>query len=223
MDIPKMQQNVCCLSTDYWGSDDLAVSRALTICDVYDRFQTGEKVSESDWDYKIIPTNASELKVKYKLDFGKSIVPEDKDLMNRLFEAGMEMLVKTGFYNTDMGRVLKITEEEIWEGIKKTPTSLVLGEGKDSAKFEPRHGNSSKKPVIQGGPTGAPVSVEVFVQVMQSYAQEAIVDTLVNGVMSTIEGRPAITNTPWEIKATMAELRAVKEARVRAGRPYMAI
>ena len=58
---------------------------------------------------------------------------------------------------------------------------------------------------------------------MQSYAQEATVDTLVNGVMATIEGHPATTNTPWEIKATLAELRAVKEARVRANRPYMAI
>lgn len=70
---------------------------------------------------------------------------------------------------------------------------------------------------------GAPVSEEVFVQVMQSYAQEAVVDTLVNGVMSTIEGHPATTNTPWEIRAMMAELRAVREARIRANRPYMAI
>jgi len=201
----------------------MVAQRPLTVCDVYDRFLKGAKMSESDWDYKVIPMNAAELKNKYKLDFGNNIVPEDKDMANRLFQAGMEMLVTTGFYNCDMKRVAKFTEEEIWEGIKKTPTSLVLGEYRDAVKFEPRHGNSPKKPVIQGGPTGAPVSEDVFVQVMQSYAQEAIVDTLVNGVMSTIEGRPATTNTPWEIKATMAELRALKEARVRANRPYMAI
>jgi methylamine--corrinoid protein Co-methyltransferase len=133
------------------------------------------------------------------------------------------MLVSTGYYNTDLKRVLKITEEEVWEGIKKTPKQLIIGDGRDVARFYPRRGNSSVKPIIQGGPTGAPVSEDIFVQVMQSYAQESVVDTLVNGVMSSIEGHPATTNTPYEIRATMAEIRAVKEAKVRAGRPGMGI
>lgn len=201
----------------------MAAIRPLSIFDVYDRFLEGEKVSEEDWDYSIIPGNATKLKEKYKLDFGKKIIPEDKSTMNNLFNAGLEMLVTTGFYNTDLKRVLKISEAEVWEGIKKTPTKLTLGDGRDAAHFYPRHGNSPVKPIIQGGPTGAPVSEDIFVQVMQSYAQESVVDTLVNGVMSTIEGHPATTNTPYEIRATMAEVRAVKEARARAGRPGMGI
>jgi methylamine--corrinoid protein Co-methyltransferase len=201
----------------------MATERALTIFDVYDRFVAGKKVAEEDWDYSIIPSNATKLKEKYKLNFGKKIIPEDKATMNNLFLAGMEMLVETGFYNTDNKRVMKVTEEEVWEGIKKTPTKLILGEGRDRALFYPRKGNSPVKPIIQGGPTGAPVSENIFVQVMQSYAQEAVVDTLVNGVMSTIEGHPAITNTPYEIRALMAEIRGVDEARIRAGRPYMAM
>ena len=58
---------------------------------------------------------------------------------------------------------------------------------------------------------------------MQFYAQEGIVDDLVNGVMTTIEGHPAKTKTPYEIRATMAELRATKEACVRAGRPGLGV
>ncbi len=201
----------------------MAPARPLNVFDAYDRFIKGKKVPESEWDYSIIPTNATAMKEKYNIKFGKEIVPEDKDLKNRLFQAGMEMLATTGIYNADLGRVMYVTEAEIKEGIKKTPTSLVLGEYRDRALFEPRRGNAARKPIIQGGPTGSPVSEEVFVQVMQSYAQEAVVDTLVNGVMATIEGHPATTNTPWEIRAMMAELRAVQEARSRAGRPYMAI
>jgi len=201
----------------------MANERALTIFDVYDRFAAGKKVSEEEWDYSVIPTNASKLKEKYKLNFGKNIIPEDKATMNNLFAAGLEMLVSTGFYNTDLKRVLTITESEVWDGIKKTPKQLMLGEGRDVARFYPRKGNSPVKPIIQGGPTGAPVSEDIFVQVMQSYAQEAVVDTLVNGVMATIEGHPATTNTPYEIRALMAEVRAVNEAKIRAGRPDMAI
>jgi len=201
----------------------MAAERPLSIFDVYDRFLKGTKTDESEWDYVTIPTNAMAMKEKYKLDFGDKMIPEDKDVKDRLFHAGLEMLVTTGFYNTDLKRVMHMTEEEIMEGVKKTPKSLLMGEGRDAVHFVPRHGNANFKPVIQGGPTGSPISEDVFIQVMQSYAQEATVDMLVNGVMSTIEGHPATTNTPYEIRATMAELRAVKEARVRAGRPYMAI
>ena len=201
----------------------MAATRPLTIGDVYDRFVKGKKVAESDWDYSILPTKLTELKQKYKLNFGNKFIPENKETINNLFYAGLEMLVETGYYNSDLGRVMKVTEEEVWEGIKKTPTKLIMGEGRDIARFYPRHGNSPVKPIIQGGPTGSPVSEDIFIQVMQSYAQEGIVDTLVNGVMTTIEGHPAKTNTPYEILAMMSELRAVKEARVRAGRPGMGV
>ena len=201
----------------------MAATRALTITDVYDRFVKGKKVKAEDWDYKVIPENLTALKQKYNLSFGKDIIPEDKEVKENLFNAGLEMLVTTGFYCQDLGRVMHVTEEEVWEGIKKTPTKLILGEGKDIARFYPRHGNSPVKPIIQGGPTGSPISEDVFVQVMQSYAQEGVVDTLVNGVMTTIEGHPAKTKTPYEIRATMAELRATKEARVRAGRPGLGV
>ena len=201
----------------------MAAQRALTITDVYDRFVKGKKVKAEDWDYKVIPENLTALKQKYNLSFGKDIIPEDKEVKENLLNAGLEMLVTTGFYCQDLGRVMHVTEEEVWEGIKKTPTKLILGEGKDIARFYPRHGNAPVKPIIQGGPTGSPISEDVFVQVMQSYAQEGVVDTLVNGVMTTIEGHPAKTRTPYEIRATMAELRATKEARVRAGRPGLGV
>ena len=201
----------------------MAAAKPIDIFETYERSRKGQKLAESEWDYQVIPQNLAKLKEKYNIKFGKEIIPEDKDLKDRLFQAGLEMLVMSGVYNQDLGRIIKVTEEEVWEGIKKTPKFLHTGEGRDMARFYPRKGNSSVKPMIQGGPTGAPVSEDIFIQVMQSYAQEATVDILVNGVMATIEGHPAKTNTPWEIRATMAELRAVKEARIRAGRPNLGI
>ena len=201
----------------------MAATRYLTVCDVYDRFVKGKRVPESDWDYTIIPQKLTELKQKYKLDFGKNIIPEDNKTKNDLFQAGLEMLVETGYYLQDMGRVMHVTEEEVWEGVKKTPKRLILGEGRDIARFYPRHGNSPIKPIIQGGPTGSPVSENIFIQMMQSYAQEAEVDDLVNGVMTTCEGHNVKSGTPYEIRATMQELRMTKEARVRAGRPGLGV
>ncbi len=201
----------------------MAAERFLRICDVYDRFLKGKRVDEADWDYKIIPEACTALKEKYNLDFGKNTIPEDNKTKDDLFQAGLELLTSVGFYCSDLKRVMHVTEEEVWAGIKRTPTHLEFGEGRDRARFYPRHGNSPVKPVIQGGPTGTAISEDMFLPVMQSYAQEGVVDTIVNGVMSTFEGHPAKTNTPYEIYATMAELRAVKEARIRAGRPGMGV
>ena len=201
----------------------MAATRPLTVTDVYERFVKGKKVPESEWDYTIIPQNLTALKEKYHIDFGDEIIPEDPEVKDALFQAGLEMLVETGFYCQDLGRVMKVTEEEVWEGIKKTPKKLILGEGRDIARFYPRHGNSPVKPIIQGGPTGSPVSEEMFIKIMQSYAQEAVVDDLVDGVMDTVEGKKAKSGTPYEIRATMQELRMTKEARTRAGRPGLGV
>jgi methylamine--corrinoid protein Co-methyltransferase len=202
----------------------MAATRPLTVTDVYERFVKGKKVKVEDWDYKVIPENLTALKEKYNIKIeNDSIIPEDEELINNLFQAGLEMLVTTGYYCQDLGRVMHVTEEEVWEGIKKTPKKLILGEGRDIARFYPRRGNSPVKPIIQGGPTGSPLREDYFRKIMQTYAQEGQVDTLVNGVMTTIEGKPAKSKTPYEIRATMQELRMTKEARTRAGRPGLGV
>jgi len=217
------QSTIDLLNGRYGVCDIMAALKPISIFEAYDRFLNGKKTREDTWDYVTVPNNAAMIKNKYKLEFGRNIIPEDNDLKDRLFQAGVDMLVETGFFNPDLGRVMYVTESEVWEGIKKASKSLRLGRGKDEVVCERRRGNSSAKPIIQGGPTGAPVSEEIFVTLMQGYAQEATVDTLVSGVMSTIDGHAPTANTPWEIKATLAEIRAVREGMARAERPGMAI
>jgi methylamine--corrinoid protein Co-methyltransferase len=201
----------------------LAVGRPLDVYETYNRSISGEKVSERDWDYKIIPQNAAKMKEKYNIKFSGEIIPTDSELIDNLFQAGLEMLVETGIYNIDTGRVIRVSEDEVLESIKKAPRKLVLGEYQDAVDMAQRRGNPGFKPVIQGGPTGAPVSEDIFIPMFQSYAQEPTVDTIVNGVLATIEGNEATSGSPWEIKATLFELYYIREACRKAGRPYMAV
>lgn len=201
----------------------MTAKKYVDIYEAYDRFYEGERVREDQWDYTIVPMNASLMREKYDISFGPDIIPTDPDLCERLFLAGVDMLLTTGFYNSDLGRVMHITEEELFEGLKMAPKKLALGSGKDQRECKARRGNSRRKPVIQGGPTGAPVSENIFVPMIQSYAQEPVVDTIVSGVLNTVNGHPATTNTPWEIRATMAEIRYVREAMLMSQRPGMCI
>jgi methylamine--corrinoid protein Co-methyltransferase len=206
-----------------YASEYKTMPRSLNVFDSFDRFSVGKKVREDTWDYVTIPKNALAMKEKYDISFGPEVIPEDDDLSDRLFKAGLEMLAISGFYNPNLGKALSVTEDEILAGVENAPRKVKLGRGRERVSCKPRRGNSRRKPIIQGGPTGAPVSEGIFPQMMESYAQERVVDTLVSGVLNTVSGRPSTTNTPWEIQATLAEIKYVREACDRAGRRGMGI
>lgn len=202
----------------------MALAKKVTVFEVFDRAKSGLKVNENEWDNKIIPQTASRLKEKYGIKMDKKvIIPTDTTLINNLFKAGLEMLVECGIYCMDTGRVIKYTEEEILTSINAAPRRVVLGEGKDAVIMECRSFSDTKPPVIQGGPTGAPVSEDLFVACHQSYAQEALVDTIVDGVLQTINGHDPVPGSPWEIAAVKSEAIMVRAAQMRAGRPGMAL
>lgn len=202
----------------------MAIPKALTVFDIYERAKTGPKVEEKEWDFKTIPQMATKLKKKYNIKMDKKqIIPTDKELINNLFKAGLEMLVECGVYCIDTGRVIKYTEEEVWASIKAAPKNVRYGEDKEAVWLTPRSHKDKKPPIIQGGPTGAPCSEECFLAIHQSYAQEPLVDTIVDGVLQTIKGYDPVPNSPWEIAAVKSEAIMVRAAQARAGRTGMGL
>lgn len=202
----------------------MALEKKVDVFEVYNRAKTGRKIDESEWDYKIIPNTAKRLKEKYGLKFDKKkIIPTDTDMINRTFQAGLEMLVECGIYCIDTGRVIKYTEEEILTAIKAAPKQITLGEGKDAVIMAGRKYTDARPPVIQGGPTGAPCSEDMFLAIHESYAREPLVDTIVDGVLQTIYGNDPTPGSPWEIAAVKSEVMLVRTAQTRAGRSGMGL
>jgi methylamine--corrinoid protein Co-methyltransferase len=194
------------------------------VFETYDRARTGPKVDEKEWDQKLTFQMAHRLKEKYKLKFDRSkIIPTDTDMIDRLFQAGLEMLVEMGVYCMDTGRVIKYTREEVLMAVAGAPRELTLGEGRDSRILRARSFDDPRPPLCQGGPTGAPVSENIFIAMHEAYAREPLVDTIVNGVLSTINGREPKPGSPWEIAAVKGEVSMIRMAMARAGRPGMAM
>jgi methylamine--corrinoid protein Co-methyltransferase len=201
-----------------------AIGKGVTVFDVYDRAKTGPKMEEKDWDFKLIPQTARELKKKYGIKMDKkTMIPEDKELISTLFNAGVDMLVECGVYCIDTGRVIKYTRDEVLHAVKAAPDHFIFGEGREAINVVPRSYASAKAPVIQGGPTGSPCSEEMFLPIHQSYAQEPIVDTIVDGVLQTVMGKDPVPGSPWEIMAVRSEALQVREAQARAGRSGMGL
>jgi len=201
-----------------------AIGKGVTVFDVYDRAKTGSKMEEKEWDFKVIPQTGRKLKEKYGIKMDKkTMIPEDKELIDSLYQAGVDMLVECGIYCIDTGRVIKYTRDEVLHAIKSAPDHFRYGEDKEAIQVVPRFYDSAKAPVIQGGPTGSPCSEEMFLPIHQSYAQEPIVDTIVDGVLQTVMGKDPVPGSPWEIMAVRSEALQVREAQLRAGRKGMGL
>ena len=107
-----------------------AISKPVDVYEVFERANSGPKVEEKEWDFKIVPQTAAKLRDKYNIKIDKkTIVPEDEELINNLFKAGLEMLEECGVYCIDTGRIIKYTREEILNKVKSAPDHFVFGEG----------------------------------------------------------------------------------------------
>jgi methylamine--corrinoid protein Co-methyltransferase len=201
-------------------------ARRVTLIDVENRAKTGPKIDEKEWDFKIIPQKTRELVKEYGIKIDRKTFIPDGDMADRIYEAGFRLLTELGIYCMTTGRVIKVTEDEIRDGLKHAPRELVLGTGRDAVRMVQRKAGGSNyevKPIIQGGPTGAPCSEKWFVQMHTSYAQEAVVDTIVNGVLSTFQGWEVVPGSVVELKAVKVEQQLVRLACSNAGRPGMAV
>ena len=201
----------------------MAIGQRIGALEAFERFNKGRKVSEAHWDYDVIPKTLSMLKDKYRIRFGKDVIPDDRDLSNKLFKAGVEMLTTVGFFCPDIGRALTVTEDEIYDCLDSLPRKVTIGCGKDSVSVEPRFGSARRRPVLVGGPTASSVSENIYMRVMQSYAQENTVNVLFNGVLDTYSGHEYKPNTPNEIYAVMKEMKMVDAARTLSGRSCMPV
>jgi len=201
----------------------MTFTKSFDCYEFYNRAKVGEKCTQDDWDLMKIPMKAMELKQKYGLDFKGEFVPTDKDMMGNLFKAGFDMLLECGIYCTDTHRIVKYTEDEIWDAINNVQKEFTLGTGRDAVRVSKREIGDKKKPIVQGGPTGSPISEEVFMPVHMSYALEREVDTIVDGVMTSVRGKPPIPKSPYEVLAAKTETRLIKQACAMAGRPGMGI
>ena len=191
-------------------------TRLLT---VLDRMDNGPIMEEGEFD-KLVAHTVKELRKKYNIKKNPDdAIIYDDDLADRVFQAGLDLAVTTGVYCTDTHTRLMFTEDEILQALRWAPESVTYGSGLDQCTVTPRFPESPKIPIICGGGFGTPIPEEWFSAVMESYAKEPVVDTIVGCNFTTAHGRPPKTRSPWEVLLAWREVELTKSAAQRAGRP----
>jgi methylamine--corrinoid protein Co-methyltransferase len=152
------------------------------------------------------------------------IIPSDNSLADSVWQAAKELLLHSGVYYAQTGRVIKFTEDEIKDELSHSPDEFIMGAGEDTVKMTHRQVEDTQFPTVFGGPHGAPVSEDMFVKLNQAYAQEPLIDVLNHpGHLEWIEGIEIRAGSPTEVQAAAVYAAKAREAIRRAGRPHMPI
>jgi methylamine--corrinoid protein Co-methyltransferase len=191
--------------------------------EIVKRSESGPYMKEKDFEMALARRTA-ELVREFDLRYDPALlVPSDDDLADRLYRAGRQLFLDMGVYNISTERRILFTPEEVDAAVAAAPSSVVLGMGKD-AVVEQHRGVESPIPCrMHSGPTGTPCSEQYHALILQSCAQEPLVDCLGHGSVATYMGQPIIPGSPLEILAARSEAAIAREAVRRAGRPGMHI
>lgn len=195
-----------------------------TFLDIFERSNTGEKVSSDDWNLKYIAMGCKKTVKKYGLKWDKeTIIPTDEDLFENMFQAAKEFCLKTGIYNMSTGRIISLTEEEVNDGLANMKTSLTMGEGKDAYTLVARQVEDSRPPAVWAGNPGCPTPEEIFYPNVLATAKEPIIDLMTCGSLVDVDGYTVNSGEPTEVLAVRRELQYLRKALETVGRPGLGL
>jgi methylamine--corrinoid protein Co-methyltransferase len=192
------------------------------LLEVMRRAETGPITLENHFDLKILNIKVKKVVKEYDIRFSDdptTVIPSDNSLADSLFQAAMDLYLETGTYCMSTHRQIKFDETEIKEALKDAPAEITFGEGKDTRKMRNRQVEDDIPPLcLTSG--GGEISEEIYVQLIQSYAQEPLADTVSGGFpLHSINGMEPKPGTPAEVLASIYNIKYAKEGARKAGRP----
>jgi len=196
------------------------------LLDVLDRVEAGPIEEESQWDMMTVPMAVAELQAEFDVNFkrlGETIVPADDALADRVYAAGLALAERLGAFCVTTSRRVRFTRDEILSALAAAPTEVTLGEGHDRHTERKRRVEDPAYMTLKGGGVGTPVPEELYLAVHQSYAQEPLVDAMINCTLERVYGRELRSRSPWEVLAGWHEAELTKAACRRAGRPGLGL
>ncbi len=148
-------------------------------------------------------------------------VPDDPTLPKSVYEAGLRLALEVGLLVVDEKRVVKFSEEELVEALRRARRELPVGRGLDARVLRCRSPGSRDRPFVFGGLAGTPTPLDYFYESALSYALEPLIDGIDHGSVNCVWGVAVKGYAPSEALAAIEELRAIRRALEDAGRPGM--
>jgi methylamine---corrinoid protein Co-methyltransferase len=184
----------------------------------------GEYLDEETWDLERVAITTRQMVKKYGIAWNPDApIPNDLNLLESIYRAGIELAGLLGVYIRDTQRIVHFGMEEILSGLSAMPAELTMGEGKDLRTLFARKVMDDRPPLVWGGSPGTSLPEDLFLAIETSYARESNIDMLSTGSLASVDGREVRTGTPLELLATQRELTLLRKAIEASGRPGMGL
>jgi methylamine---corrinoid protein Co-methyltransferase len=194
------------------------------LLEVLNRAETGPMIEEKAFQRELVGPVSKRLVAEYGLKYdGKCVLESNDELADRLFQAGLQFAVEVGMFCQDTSRRIIWTRGEYEDGLRHCPAEAVMGEGKDAVTLRARVPEDVQKPIASGGPVGVGFPESMFVDVMSTYAREAVIDILEPAALKTAFGHTIKSASAWEVVGGWREAQLCHETLQRVGRPGMGL
>jgi len=192
----------------------------IRFMEVFRRTQTGPYMSEMEYDMAF-NQKVSEIVKKYGITYDPDHpIPNNDQMADDLFQAGLELYEQVGTYCVDSGRVIRFSREEILEALAMAPTDPVFGEGKDARTMLVRPPESDLPPWCFVGAVGAACTDEYLMSALvEGYGLLPLANSITTPSIKQMNGMTVVVNTPLEIYACIRTVELSRSALRKAGRP----
>ena len=102
------------------------------LLDFMERATTGPIFSENDFNMKVLIPNVRKVVKEFDIQYDpEDPLAADDALADRLFEAAVEFVVRTGLYCDATNRVIQVKRGEILQAVENLPEGGTFGEGRE--------------------------------------------------------------------------------------------
>ena len=117
------------------------------LIDFMKRATIGPILTEDDFNMKFLIPNVRKIVREFDICYTpETPVVSDDELADRLFEAAIEFVTRTGVYCDDTNRVIHFEQDEILEALANLPEGSTFGEGRDQRLFKLRQPEDDRPP-----------------------------------------------------------------------------
>lgn len=192
----------------------------VQILDIMEKALNGKPMSETDYQLKVFAPKVQEKVREHRIKFDReNPIPQDNSMADEVFEAGLELLLDVGAFCTSSGRTITFTEQEIRESLRRAPSKLYFGEGRDKKALVARAVGDKTPPWCLLGAGGGPCSSDKsFLTLVEGYAEIPETDAITTPALTRVGGMRVRPASPLEVLAAQRNAVLAREACNRVGR-----
>lgn len=195
-----------------------------TLVNFMERATSGPLMTEEAFNMNVLIPNIRKIVDEYDIHYNpEEPLSNDDELADRLFQAAIEFITRTGIYVDDTNRVINFERGEILDAIAGLPKISTFGEGRERRHFPSRKPEDGQLPWFHVG-TGIVASSEyIALSQVEGYGSLSHANSISIPAFNQVNGLEVISGSPLEVYATSSAVQTARKALARSGRPGLPI